>query len=232
MPRLGMDLARMFAGMARKLGSHESLEQTVGDTARLATVGIPGCEHAGVFLIQGRKVHSAATTSSLVKACDELQQDLAEGPCLDVVWRERVRRVDDMATESRWPRFAQRASDLGIGSMLSCRLATRRGRIGALNLYSSRPGAFTEESAQLATIFATHASIALHAARTESQLRTAMKTRLGIGQAIGMLVERHQIAENQAFELLVRASQRLNEKLHDIAEAVVRARFDPANPQE
>jgi transcriptional regulator with GAF, ATPase, and Fis domain len=232
MRRSGMDLARMFAGMARKLGGQESVEQTVEDTARLATVGIPGCEQAGVFLVQGRRVYTAATTSSLVKACDDLQQELGEGPCLDVAWRDRVRRIDDMSAESRWPRFAQRASELGVGSMLSCRLATRRGRIGALNLYATRPSAFTAESAQLAMIFATHASLTLQAVRTESQLIAAMRTRLGIGQAIGMLVERHQIAENQAFEFLVRASQRLNEKLHKIAEAVVNARFDPVNPQE
>ena len=46
----------------------------------------------------------------------------------------------------------------------------------------------------------------------------ALSMRDVIGQAKGILMERHRITADQAFALLVRASQRTNTKLTDIAQ--------------
>jgi len=45
-----------------------------------------------------------------------------------------------------------------------------------------------------------------------------METRDLIGQAKGILMERYKITGNQAFSLLIRASQNTNMKLRDIAD--------------
>jgi AmiR/NasT family two-component response regulator len=48
-----------------------------------------------------------------------------------------------------------------------------------------------------------------------------METRDLIGQAKGILMERHRVTGDQAFKLLVRASQATNTKLRDIADELV-----------
>lgn len=55
------------------------------------------------------------------------------------------------------------------------------------------------------------------------QLTEAMRTRDLIGQATGILMERLDIDAGGAFESLVKASQRENVKLRDLARRIVDA---------
>jgi hypothetical protein len=55
-----------------------------------------------------------------------------------------------------------------------------------------------------------------------AQLRTAMMSRACIGQAKGILMERHKIKEEKAFTILTPTSQRTNTKLRDVAAELVR----------
>jgi AmiR/NasT family two-component response regulator len=90
--------------------------------------------------------------------------------------------------------------------------------LGGLNLYSRRAGVFTEECEHVGSRFAAHAAVADAAARTKAGLGRAVATRQLIGQAQGMLMARHQLTGEQAFALLVRASQDRNVKLRELAE--------------
>ena len=49
-----------------------------------------------------------------------------------------------------------------------------------------------------------------------------MATNREIGAAVGILMATHNISQEQAFDLLSKASQRLNRKLRDIATGIVR----------
>jgi ANTAR domain len=65
-------------------------------------------------------------------------------------------------------------------------------------------------------------SAALNEARRRIEnLETALQTNRRIGVAIGVLMSRHGLSEDDAFARLARASQLTNRKLRDIAEAVV-----------
>jgi AmiR/NasT family two-component response regulator len=50
------------------------------------------------------------------------------------------------------------------------------------------------------------------------ELQKAIETRDVIGQAKGILMERDRLTADEAFDVLSRASQRLNRKLRDIAD--------------
>lgn len=54
-----------------------------------------------------------------------------------------------------------------------------------------------------------------------ADLRTALATNRRIGIAIGILMARHQVDEEQAFRLLTEQSQRRNEKVRIVAERVI-----------
>lgn len=54
-----------------------------------------------------------------------------------------------------------------------------------------------------------------------SGLARKVETRQLIGQAQGILMERHKIDTLQAFELLVRTSQQSNTKLREVADRLI-----------
>jgi AmiR/NasT family two-component response regulator len=93
--------------------------------------------------------------------------------------------------------------------------------MGALNLMSTKPRAFTDESLSTAALYAAMAAVALNAAQTEETLQLALRSRDIIGQAMGILMERHGITDRDAFDRLSTASQNLNVRLKDVAEQVV-----------
>ncbi|MCE6995468.1 ANTAR domain-containing protein [Saccharothrix sp. S26] len=105
--------------------------------------------------------------------------------------------------------------------MLSFQLFVQDDDLGALNLYSPDVRAFDEDSQHVGSLFASHAAVALAASQEREHLTEAMRTRDLIGQAKGILMERHKFTGDQAFTLLVRASQRANMKLRDLADRLV-----------
>ena len=74
-------------------------------------------------------------------------------------------------------------------------------------------------------MFATLAALALADALRAEQMRAAVVNRDVIGQAKGILMERHRITADAAFTLLAEASQHKNVKLTKIAGYLV----EPAN---
>jgi GAF domain-containing protein len=126
-----------------------------------------------------------------------------------------------MRAELRWPLFVAHARELGVGSMLAVQLFVRDDELGALNVSSDQPAAFDDEAEHVALLFASHAAVAMIGAQEQEQMRRAMHSRERIGQATGVLIERFRLTPDQAFQLLVRASQHSNRKLVDIADELV-----------
>ena len=67
------------------------------------------------------------------------------------------------------------------------------------------------------TIFARRAALALAQAWREDSLYVALDTRKLIGQAQGILMERYDLDEAKAFEVIRRYSQSHNMRLRDVA---------------
>jgi GAF domain-containing protein len=147
----------------------------------------------------------------------QAQYDTGLGPCLDAVYEQQTVRLADMTAEDRWPEFTRRATHLGVRSMLSFQLYVEQDNLGALNLYSRDTNAFDDESEHVGLLFATHAAVAMSGAQQQEQLSRAAAVRDLIGQAKGILMERHKLTADQAFTLLVGASQTTNTKLVDVA---------------
>jgi GAF domain-containing protein len=179
---------------------------------------VPGAEECGITLVLGRRrVESRAPTGKLPLEIDQLQEDLSEGPCLDAVFEHKTVRIDDIRDERRWPRFPAAAAAMGVGSLLSFQLFVTGDNLGALNLYATQPHAFDEESESVGLVFASHAAIALAGAQQEERLRTAIASRDLIGQAKGILMERFKITADEAFALLVQASQHQNIRVAELS---------------
>jgi transcriptional regulator with GAF, ATPase, and Fis domain len=182
---------------------------------------VEGCDAAGILILQGKRVQSLAPTDRLVRDSDQLQEHLGEGPCFDTAHSqegERVFRIADLTeNHQRWPSYAPKAHELGVGSMMGFLLYTEDEDLGALNLYSRRPGAFTEASEMAGWLLASHAAVAFSSARTDAQMQQAVATRHVIGEAMGILMGGHHLTEEQAFDMLRRYSQENNIKLREVA---------------
>jgi GAF domain-containing protein len=212
------DLASELSELARTLQHGGGTDDVLDEVVRAAVSLIPGADDGSISVVLGRKdVISHSPSSDLPARVDALQEETGEGPCLDAVYNHRTVRVSNMAQESRWPHLARQAQEAGAASMLSIQLYVEGDNLGALNLYGRHPDAFTDESERIGLLFASHAAVAFAGAQKLEQLNEGMASRDVIGQAKGILMERHKLTATQAFTLLVRVSQSRNLKLRDVA---------------
>ncbi|MEV3972986.1 GAF and ANTAR domain-containing protein [Streptomyces sp. NPDC050698] len=213
-----------MALLARDLVARESVQETLDAIAAAAMELVEGCDAAGILTVSKGRTKTLSVCGDVVTESDRLQGEFGEGPCFDAARRmdgKRLFRIADMTRpQPSWPRYSRAARDLGIGSMTGVLLYTDDEDFGALNLYSFRPGAFGEDIEAAGWLLASHAAVALATARTVDQLEHAMETRHAIGEAMGILMERHQLGEDEAFGVLRRISQDHNLKLRDVARRV------------
>jgi GAF domain-containing protein len=230
-----LELSQEFAVLARELHGPGDNEAALQRMAQLAAKHIDACTSASITVVRGNRARSLATSDPIAARADALQRELAEGPGLLSGEQNADYLLFDVAEESRWSRWcAALAETTPIRCVLSLPLVA--GHSAALNLYAERPGAFTDDDVNLATVFAAHASslVALQEAEDHAaNLETALQTSRVIGAAVGVLMAHHKIAQDDAFTLLRVASQGLHRKLRDIAVEVVETGTlpDPSTPK-
>jgi GAF domain-containing protein len=218
----GSALAVEFARISQELAGEPHGDETVQRVVELAVQTVPGCDFCGISMrMSDGKIETPASTAEVVDQADQLQYELAEGPCLDAIWVDDTYVIDDMLADQRWPQWAPRAAALGFHSILSVRLATPTDLVGALNLYSAERSAFDDDAVVMGHIYAAHASNAIAATNQVVHLRTAMQSRHLIGVAQGLLMQRYGLTEEAAFQVLSRHSQNSNIRLREVAAELV-----------
>ena len=228
--------AAFFARISQELIEEKAELSTLERIVERAVEVVPGCDHAGVTMRSRRhKVETVATTSSVAAACDALQYELDEGPCLDAIWHEPCYLTADTSSDPRWPAWGPRVAQHGVGSVLSVRLATSTETMGALNLYADVVSAYSADDVDLALIYAQHASNAMGAILLVSGLQTPWTAGTCIGVAQGLLMAEHDLTVEQAFDVLRRYSSHANVKLREVAAHVVETgpsrRMEPLAPR-
>jgi GAF domain-containing protein len=219
------ELAVRMAELVRDIAAPRPLEKVLADVTTAAVELIPRTDIAGVLLVKkGGEFESVAQTDSLVAQLDQLQHQFGEGPCADAAMQDMVVRSDDLRDESRWSKYAPAAVERGVLGSLSFKLYTADRTAGALNLFSFEAGAWDAEDEIIGSVFAAHAAAAILAARHGEQLQSAISTRDRIGQAKGIIMERFDVDDVRAFELLRLLSQESQLKLVDVAQRVIQTR--------
>jgi GAF domain-containing protein len=220
----------MLRDLSRVVLVARPLPDVLTEITTIAARGIPGAEACSITLLRDEKAFTAAYSSDLALAADELQYEHGYGPCMDAGRGGVLLRVDDMHTEQRWPDYvAHLITTSPIRSSLSVPLPYQGSSIGALNNYSTQPGAFASpESLRAGSDVAEAVAVAVANADAHAQLfdqarnmRIAMESRAVIEQAKGVLMAQRHVNAEQAFEILREASQRYNRKLRDIAAGIV-----------
>jgi GAF domain-containing protein len=228
MPDYPDHLSEGVAELSRLLVNEEALDDTLQRVADLACRNLGGADVAGVTLLRDGKPTTAVFTDPTSPEIDSAQYETGVGPCMDAWRHQQVFRIASTADDEQWPPFSKAALEHGIRSTISFPLGVRGNGIGALNLYSKQPAAFSYDDEQVGMLFAEQASVALtnaqlydSAYRLTQQLQEALTSRAVIDQAKGILMGKEGVGPDEAFNLLRTASQRENRKLRDIAQDLV-----------
>jgi GAF domain-containing protein len=217
-------LAALLAEAARTINitrtTNETLDAIVGAAART----VPGFEHVSITLVsRAGDAETRAASDDVAIMLDKCQYAAGEGPCFQALTDRTVVVAHDIAVDPRWPSYVPAATAAGIRAQMGVWLGADEQRSGALNLYTTRAAdaIVDTEAPGIAELFASHAGVALMRTRNEEGLTASIGTRKVIGQAIGILMERHQITEQRAFEFLTRVASTSETKIRVIAAEVV-----------
>jgi len=170
-----------------------------------------------------------AATSEQTRLLDLLQIQSDAGPCLQAYRTGHQVHVDDLSADTdRWPEFAARAGAQGVRAVFAIPLRLRNERIGALNLFRNQPVKMAESDllvaqalADVATIGILHQRVLTRGALVNSQLQTALTSRIVIEQAKGVLAERQGFDMDQSFVQLRTMARNSNRHLSDVARQVI-----------
>ena len=222
-PQAAVATAEWFSEAARALqaadGLHETMQQITEMGSKLVAadlavlIGIPRTGAVPELL--------AATDYAGGQELVALQRAAGSAPAWQAILDRAPVQVDDLADDRRWAHYAPvLLPAMGFRSILAFCLLIGDEPLAALGLYARRPNAFSADQIGLASAFAEHAAIAFdHAAQAERvvDLEIALDHSRDIGAAVGILMERLGVTQNEAFAHLRRASQDRNHKLYDLA---------------
>jgi transcriptional regulator with GAF, ATPase, and Fis domain len=199
------------------------------------TVDLLGVAASGLLIADGQgQMQLAASSSESARLLKLYQIQHDEGPCLECYRSGQPVSAGSMQEAgSRWPRFAEAASDLGFVGVLALPLRLRGPVIGALSLFDAngvlsdpRTHAVAQAMADVVTIAILQERLGRRREVLNEQLQSALTSRVVIEQAKGVLAARLNVDMGEAFERLRKRSRDDRRRLAEVAEEVVNAHSD------
>jgi GAF domain-containing protein len=185
----------------------------------------------GLLLADQRgRLEFLAASDENTKLLELFQVQNHEGPCLDAYrTATAVVNADLAEADTRWPRFAPRATAAGFRSVHAFPLRLRSEVIGALNVFGSQPGAtLGPTDVPIVQALADVAAIGLLQERAirrseilTEQLQGALNSRIVIEQAKGAIAQAQGISVDDAFARLRDYARRNNRRIGDAAHAII-----------
>lgn len=228
-PLVRLDATSEAIGALRDIfKAEEHLDAVLARVATTAAGAIPDADAVTITVLDGREYRTAAATDDGTVVLDQVQYQAGSGPCVECAEHRRPVRSQIADRSGQWPQFCEAADQEGVRACLSVPLLVgdpkNQEMLGSLNVYSYTATAFDPFDEGLMRLFTEAAGAAITNARrwqqsrdTVGQLERALTSRAEIDQAKGVLMALHGCTADEAFERLVRESQRRNIKLHDIA---------------
>ncbi|MEO6500660.1 MAG: GAF and ANTAR domain-containing protein [Jatrophihabitantaceae bacterium] len=221
-----MDSARWFAALARDLAEQTDRDATASRVLELIT-GATGCSFAAIGHLspQGVLIHNHGTDQELLGKIAGISTSTEEGVAWQALRERKTVLVEDLHAESRWPQYTARLrAETKLRSALAYCLILDDLVLGAMVLFSSEPGYFTDAICRFGDVYADHAAIALARVTDHERaenLETALQSNREIGMAVGILMVRYGLTDQAAFDLLRVTSQHEHRKLREIAAETV-----------
>jgi hypothetical protein len=217
--------ANVFRNLAEIVYAGNDFDGVYDAIVQVAPRLVQGCDHASLMLRSKGSFVTVAASTDVARYIDQLERELGEGPCLDAIEDESVYHDSNLLDGSPWPRLSKRVlAETSVRGMAGFRLRAADQKTGALNLFSDSPGGLTPQAVDQGIVLASFVTVALgahHDRRAAETLREGLESNREIGKAVGLMMAFHKISDEDAFEMLRKASQDMNLKLIEVARQVV-----------
>ena len=194
----------------------------------LAQLVVQRADGVSISLSRHGRLVTVAATDQTVSSMDAGQYESGQGPCVDAAANGRWFYAESLSEESRWPDFTPKALDLGINAILSNPLLTQDGPVGAINMYSRTIEAFADRDHEIASTFATEASLILSYAGVgaseddlAARLAESLRVREVIALAQGIVMARETLNAEEAYATLRRLAVSQDRTFAELAADVV-----------
>lgn len=167
---------------------------------------------------------------------DELQLDLGEGPCWEALASHRPVLEPDMqrSRNTSWPLARQAMHETGLGAVFAFPLVVAGVDVGAVDLYSDRPGDLSTQQIEDATALShvlarqvlRRALLSLTAPGEDAGVWDGQYSRRELHQATGMVIAQMGLSAADALLVLRGHAFATNRSVRDVATDVVERRLD------
>jgi len=166
-------LSAVLSDLARTLATDFPI-QGILDHLVESIVEVLPITSAGVTLITGTRTprYIAASDGNALRF-EQLQTEVAQGPCLVAYDTGRSVAVPDLASDDRFPAFARAALDAGLAAVFTFPMRGTTGRLGALDLYRNTVGDLDANDMEAAQTLADVAAAYLLNAQAREDARRA-----------------------------------------------------------
>ncbi len=231
-------LVSIFEALAnRERGTH--------DRASLCVVAseIVDVNGAGIILATDASAMTPfCASNSLARSLIDLEVEVGEGPCSESLARGATSSEFDLASPraGRWMFFAPQAIALGVRAVFGFPLRIGAIRLGALCLYSDRPGDLSDDQSIDASLMASvvgRGIVALQAGAAPGTLSQELKNEaafdFSVHQAAGMVSVQGDVDIATALVLLRTRAFAVCERLDEVAAEIIgrRLRYDSLQRQ-
>ncbi len=204
----------------------EALRQVVDRVLEV----VPGADAALATLEPPREETTVISSDDLATALYAAQVTAAQGPTLDALTELAVVRSDDLATDPRYPILAPACVGLGVLNAIAFPVIVDDNSTGTITVLARSAGSLTERAERIGAPLAAVAGLVIARIGIGASFAEAMDSRDVIGQAKGILMERHKLGPDEAFDRLRAFSQHQNRRLRDIAEDIASTGEEPPAP--
>ena len=194
----------------------------------------------GLSVMAADGAYSMATASDpATERIEELQFTFGEGPCVDAFATSRPVLVPDIADGAmrRWPVYAPALHDAGVRAVFAFPLQVGAARLGALDVFRTRPGPLSRMELGEAFVIADRVVAMLldgqeRVTGDTDGLDGAIENRIELFQAQGMVMVQLGCTLTEALTRLRAYAYAENRQLSDVAADIVarRLRFDQDSP--
>jgi GAF domain-containing protein len=218
-----------FAAVIRSLTATGGVRPTIDQIVRWSIDIVP-CQWAAAAVAErlgDRPPELAAMTDpELMGTVAQIAGRCGPSPGRSAFVEGSMVCCQDLSTATDWPAYATAmVQQTPVRALLSFGLRSHDRPLGVLTFYTGQVGAFDESARGRGRLLADVATLAIDAAASADRadnLQVGLETNRLIGTSVGILVERHRIDADTAFDMLRSVSSRTNRKLADVAAELVR----------
>ena len=166
-----------------------------------------------------------AASDRRARVLEKLQEQTAEGPCVDSAVYATIVESADVPSDTRWPELAIRLTGQGVNGVLGVPLRINGATVGSLNVYTETRHVWDASERTAIQAFEGFVEQLLQTALAAhkrgvivDQLQYALAHRVAIERAVGVIMGRDSVDAPAAFERLRSAARRRRARTAEIAD--------------